>query len=269
MLLFLVKSTMAQYYYKDIVVPAQTMENWRAYKKNNISSVKLVSIEKNGEPTEGFECTQTIAKDFSSINTYTHSATTVSSDLIAFYDANGLLKKTIDTSDTYVSTTEYEYDANGRIASITNTALETDNQVKSSEKHDWQYNQQGVPVSMIKIKNNSDTTYVQFKADEKGNVIEEKPIHNQSPLPVVYYYYNENNQLTDIVRYNLKAQRLLPDYIFEYDANKRLSSMLFVTEGTGDYQKWIYEYDDRGLKSRESCYNKKRELLGRIEYQYK
>ena len=41
-----------------------------------------------------------------------------------------------------------------------------------------------------------------------------------------------------------------------------------VQEGASSYQKWIYQYDDKGLKTKESCYNKQRELLGHVEYQY-
>jgi hypothetical protein len=44
--------------------------------------------------------------------------------------------------------------------------------------------------------------------------------------------------------------------------------MLVVPEGSNDYQKWLYEYDDKGLKTKESCFNKKKELMGRIEYSY-
>ena len=66
-------------------------------------------------------------------------------------------------------------------------------------------------------------------------------------LPSIYYYYDNDGRLTDIVRYNQKAGRLLPDYVFEYNSG-RLSSMLFVPAGSTDYQKWIYSYDANGLK---------------------
>jgi YD repeat-containing protein len=266
--LLMMKTAVAQYYYKDIVLTAQTTEKWKAFQKSKVSDVKLISYETNGQPTEGFECNQTVARDFSSINTFTHGPANPISNLTAFYDTKGLLKKTIDTSDSYQSTTEYEYDANGHIASITNTSLETDNHIKDSEKHEWKYNQNGTPVSMLKIKLDIDTTYVTFKTDEKGNIIEESAIHNRQPLPTIYYYYNNDKMMTDIVRFNVKAQRLLPDYIFEYDANNRVSSMLVVTAGTSDYQKWLYQYNENGLKSMEACFNKKRELLGKVEYQY-
>jgi len=267
LLLFMCSDSMAQFYYKDILANRQTSDKWKMYKDNKISSVKLISYEPNGTPTEGFDCNQTVAADFSTIDTYTRSNASTVSNLVAYYDDKGLLTKTIDTSDTYQSTSEYTYDAGGRLSTIINTAVETDNHVKSIEKHIWTYNQQSVPVSMIKIKDDLDTTYVQFTIDDKGNVIEEKAVRNGVKLPVIYYYYSDENHLTDIVRYNAKAQRLLPDYIFEY-ANGRVSSMLFVPPGSGDYQKWIFQYDEKGLKKRDTCFNKKKELLGKVEYQY-
>jgi uncharacterized protein RhaS with RHS repeats len=152
--------------------------------------------------------------------------------------------------------------------SIINTSIETDNHLKETEQHLWQYDAQGRPSGMLKIKNGSDTTFVRFTTDEKGNIAEEHSSRKNIQLPTVYYYYDAAHHLTDIVRYNLKAQKLLPDYIFEYDENNRLISMLIVPEGTSDYMKWLYGYNDKGLKIKEACFSKQKQLLGRIEYQY-
>ncbi len=45
--------------------------------------------------------------------------------------------------------------------------------------------------------------------------------------------------------------------------------MLTVPEGSDDYQKWNYTYNDDGLKIKETGYNKRKQLLGTIEYSYK
>ena len=84
----------------------------------------------------------------------------------------------------------------------------------------------------------------------------------------MFYYYDDKNRLTDIVRFNEKLKQLLPDYIFEYEDNGELSTMTVIPEGSSDYQKWYYKYDDSGLRLAEFCYNKKTELLGKIEYDY-
>ncbi len=267
-LIIIGSSASAQFYYKDILITRQTIEKWKSYKENSVRSVKLTSYEGNGKPTEGFSAEQTVAKDYSEIVTSTQSAESPPTHLIGFYDPNGLLIKTVDTSDTYQSTTEFGYDPQRNPLTITNNSLETDNHINETEQHIWKYDAAGKPVSMLKIKNGTDTSFIQFLSDEKGNIAEERATHNKLELPVIYYYYNPENRLTDIVKFNSKAHRLLPDFIFEYDKEGHLSSMLYVQEGSNDYQKWYYEYNEKGLKRKDTCFNKKKELLGKIEYEY-
>ncbi|MDP4128665.1 MAG: hypothetical protein Q8918_07620 [Bacteroidota bacterium] len=262
---FLSLSGSSQYYYKDILLPEQTRSIWKSYVSNKVKKVNIASTERNGEPTPGFECSQTVSPDFRSITTFTQSADVQSSVLQTFYDASGRMIKTVDTSDSYKSVSEYSYDGQGELSSIVNTSLETDNHIQATEIHHWIY--AGKAAQMIKIKNGSDTTFVNFKTDDKGRIIEEDPMHGKERLPAVYYYYDDQGRLTDIVRYNEKAGRLLPDYIFEYNT-QGISSMLFVPSGSNDYQKWLYEYDDRGLKTGETCYNKRKEIMAKISYAY-
>jgi YD repeat-containing protein len=257
----------AQYYYKDLLVTRQTTAQWKLYQVNKVKTVTLNSFEGDGQPSEGFSGDQQVASDYSGITTHTHAPGSPESWLIASYAAAGRPVTTLDTSDTYQSSSDYDYDGEGKLTGITNTSLETDNKRKDIEQHLWSYSQ-GKPSGMLKIKNGSDTTFVHFVADEKGNIAEEHATHNGIDLPTVYYYYDIKGQLTDIVRFNVKANRLLPDYVFEYDAGGRLQSTLIVQEGGVGYQKWVYDYDDTGLKSRESCFNKKKQLLGRVEYRY-
>ena len=257
-----------QYYYKDIIVTRQTNEKWSLYKSGKVRSVKLLSLDPTGQPAAGFDCKQSVSNNFTEIRTTTVSNMTTASSLTAFYDSKGLLKKTIDTSDTYQSTTEYEYDAAGHVLSINNSSLETDNQIKNTENHIWTYDPQGIPTGMLKIRNNTDTTYVKFVTDEKGDIVEEHPVSHRLDLPVIFYYYNNDHFLTDIVRFNKKANRLLPDYIFGPDAQGQIISMLFLPPGTNEYQQWAYEYNEKGLRQTETCYNKKKELMGKIEYEY-
>ena len=110
---------------------------------------------------------------------------------------------------------------------------------------------------------------VRFVLDGKGNVTEERSSRMGAPLPTFYYYYDADNHLTDIVRYSLRAARLLPIEMFEYGEDGRVSSALIVPEeGNSFYEKWFYEYDEKGLKVKDFCYNKEKELLGSVEYRY-
>lgn len=163
----------SQYYFKDILLTRQNQENWKSYRDKKVREVDIHSLDANDEITPGFVCTLRISPDFNTITTFTKSNDIAASTLQAFYDPHGWMIKTIDTSDSYNSTTEYSYGAEGEILSMTNTSLETDNHVSVIEKHLWKYNM-GKPIEMIKIKNGADTTFVSFTLDEKGNVAEEK-----------------------------------------------------------------------------------------------
>jgi hypothetical protein len=61
---------------------------------------------------------------------------------------------------------------------------------------------------------------------------------------------------------------MLPDYLFDYDKNGRVIQMTQIQPNNADYLIWKYTYNDKGLKSREQVYNKKKEYMGRIEYHY-
>jgi YD repeat-containing protein len=257
----------AQYYYNDILGTRQSIDKWKSYQAAKVRSVAVSSFEGDGRPTDGFEGRQVIDRDSMKITTFTKTNLSQPEALVSYYNAQGQLVKTVDTSDTYQSTTIYTYDASGNILTISNSSLETDNQVKDSEVHIWHYDASGLPINMLKVKSGTDSTYIEFVKDENGNIVEEKPMHLGERLPSVYYYYQDHH-LTDIVRYNQKAGRLLPDYMFTYNPAGHYNSMIFVPPSSTNYQKWIYQYNDHGLKATDACYNKRDELLGRIEYQY-
>jgi YD repeat-containing protein len=260
----------AQFYYKDIISTRQNIAKWQAYKAARVRSVRVSSFEADGQPTGGFQLDETVNSDFSGMTTHSKANGATETWTFATYSPEGLLTGITDTSDTYQSISTYQYDNHGRLTSITNTSTEMDNHVTAVETHLWQYGATGgdQPTGMLKILNNTDTTYIRFVFDDKGNIGEEHATRTGGALPVIYYYYDDSNRLTDVVRYNLKAQRLLPDDIFTYGEDGSMTSLLAVQEGAASYQKWVYTYNDKSLRTKESCYSKERELLGHIEYQY-
>lgn len=260
-------SASAQFYYKDILATQDLMKKQQAYRKAQVKAVEYASFDANNQPIEGFSCQQTVASDFSSIRTVTKTSLAGTSESMSWYNQRGQLVKSVDTADGSKTNTEYKYDAANRLISIKSVSM-SPGQASNEEEHLWFYTQQGKPERALKIKNAIDTTYITFVPDEKGNVGEEKSIRKNISLPTIYYYYDEDNLLTDIVRYNSRARKLLPDYVFEYEDN-RVASMLITEEGTGDYQKWYYSYDDNGLKLQDACYSKAKTLIGRVEYDYK
>ncbi len=257
----------AQYFYQDLILSAETSEKLKKMKAAGIKTVRLQSFESDGSPTEGFQGQQSIANKYTQIITELNSVINGSSTLISYFNNEGLLIKTIDTTDGASSTTNYTYDENKRMTNITSIARSYRHDV-DKEEHIWTYGPGGKPVRLLRIKNNTDTIFTSFILDEHKNVVEENSTRKGVGLPSYFYYYDNNNRLTDIVTYNQKANRLLPVYVFEYGKNGLLQSMLVVPEGSDDYQKWVYHYNEADLKIKENCYNKKKRLLGRVEYRY-
>lgn len=268
LLCFSYVNTVCQYYYKDLVSVQQINQNFQLYKANKIKSVKLKSFQGESPVTEGFIGEQTVNLAKNTVVTYTKTADAGESFFTAFYDSHGMLIKTTDSTGESVSTSAYEYDSNSRLSKISHETHAADRSSAITEVHLWEYNPNGKPGKMIVIKNLRDSTIVNFTLDGQGNVTEEQAFRKGLPQSKIFYYYDTMNRLTDVVRYNDRARRLLPDYMFEYDENGELSTFTVVPEGSNDYQKWYYKYDDTGLKVVEFCFNKKNQLLGKVEYNY-
>lgn len=259
--------TFAQYFYKDLVVTNQAAAQLARYKDQGVHHVKVTSYESDGEPTEDFTGARNINNTYTQITTSLQSPLGGASELTSTFNAAGQLTRSRDTTDGSGSTSEYTYDSKGNLVKMLNLSVSV-GQATEREEHLWTYGPQDKPEKMLRIKNNSDTTYVSFVKDEKGNVVEENSRRNGVTLPSVYYYYDDENRLTDIVSYNDRAKRLLPMNVFEYNQRNQVSSMLVVQEGTDDYQKWLYEYNEDGLRVRETCLNKRKQLMGKIGYEY-
>jgi YD repeat-containing protein len=271
LLCVMTQASQAQYFYKDLIATRENTSHWQSYRDNRVKSVTLSSFEADGKPTEGFVGEKRLTDDYSEITTHTKTSGTTDSWIITEYSPQGRVLKNTDTSDTYRNVTVYQYDDRGHIGVITDTSIETDNQLRDVEQHRWTYDATHAdkPSSMLKIMNGMDTTYVRFVLDDKGNVVEEHASRHGTSLPVIYYYYDASGRMTDIVRYSARAQRLLPMNMFEYGEDGRMQSMLVVPEeGNSFYQKWYYEYNEKGLKVKDFCYNKEKELLGTVDYEY-
>ena len=158
----------------------------------------------------------------------TNNNKTVSSLYHSFND-RGLLIKTVDSAAGVKSTSTYTYDASGKIISISNSATDADSSAdfSQSEIHLYIYNN-GKLEKMWRIINKKDSLEVKFVIDE-NNVVEERNFRQGVLTDPIYYYYDEKNRLTDIVRFNYKANRLLPDYLFEYDDNDRVIQKITTT----------------------------------------
>ena len=186
------------------------------------------------------------------------------------FNDRGQLISSVDSAINVKGTSTYTYDANGKIISISNSATDADSSgdFSQTEVHQYIY-KDGKLDKMWRIINKADSLEVRFVTDEHGNVIEERNFRRGVLADPIYYYYDDRNRLTDIVRFNYKANRLLPDYLFEYDDNDRVIQKITTTSGNNlGYLTWRYLFDEKGLKTKEALFNKDKQLQGRIDFSY-
>lgn len=256
----------AQYYYKDLLSTKKDNNEFSVLKNNKINLVKISSFDEHDQPSDGFFCEKRINKDFSQSKLMTNSNITGESLLVTDYNNNGYMLKTITTTPHSTNTVEYKYDAEGKITYIqTRTTAEGDlNGI--TESHEYIY-ENGRPVKMLRKKNNTLISTITFIADDKGNIIEEDP-SGTSIDKKYFYYYDDSNRLTDVVHFNPVANRLLPDYMFEYTNGNKPEKIISVDETGRNYFIWRYAYDDKKLPEIQKCYSKEKQLLGTIQYEY-
>jgi hypothetical protein len=257
----------AQYYYKDIIVTGQINASYRVLRDNKVTHVTLTPSSL--DPSQNnVTLQQTVYPSQKLVVTYTKVPDAPESWLKSYYNAGGLLTKTADSSADVVITSLYEYDAAGKLVTVSSNSVPV-NDPAETEIHQWNYNSNGQPAQMVKIKNGNDTSFVSFTADEQGNAAEEKVLHKKESMGTTFYYYDAQHHLTDVARFNVKANRILPDYMFEYNDASQVSQMIVVPSGSNDYQTWKYVYNEKGLKQKDICYSKQKEMVASIEYTYK
>ena len=257
----------AQYYYKDILNTIQLNKEFSILKDQQIKNIKLKSFEDNDEPSEGFFCEKKINKNYSQSEMISKSYITGQSLLVTDYNTDGLIIKTTNSTPTTNNITQYEYDSNGRLTALRTITYADADSIQITETHEYTYNDKGKPVKMLRKKNNQLLSTITFITDDKGNIVEENVEGNSSDKKY-FYYYDDKNHLTDVVHYNELAKRLLPDYMFEYNALDEPKQMISIDESGRNYFIWKYAYNDKQLPEIQKCYSKEKRLLGTIEYEY-
>jgi hypothetical protein len=263
--LLLAIASQAQYYYKDIIGTKETADLIKNYRNNKVSRVVLNSYDAENTKNDDFYVEQVYSDQV--LKTITRSGVTEESVLLSYSDINGNVIKTVDSSEIMTSISTYNYTADGQLQSVVSNSSDSSHKTSQTESHLWEYNN-GRISRMLRIRDQKDTTYVTFKFDDKGNVIEEQTTRKGITSEPVYYYYDNNSRLTDIVRFNNKAKRLLPEYLFEYSPSNQVIQKITVPANGSEYLIWRYQYDNRGLKIKEAVYDKRKQLTGKIEYQY-
>lgn len=257
----------AQYYFNDIISIQLSNDQYKLLRSQKIRKINAVSYEADNTLTEGFALEEDISLDGKRITLSTSTSGGNAAVTHRFYEL-GKLKKTQSTGKNIENKTEYTYTDKGWIQKIVLTTTDTAMKSTLTEAHEWSYNETGLPASMLKIKNRTDTTLVELVRDEQGNVVEERWKKKNRTLETYYYYYDASKRLTDIVRYNIRLKKLMPDFQYEYDSNGRTTQMIQFSWNSSSYIIWKYTYNEKGLKKDETGYDKEKKPIGRIVYSY-
>lgn len=266
-LLLIVIEVQSQYYYKDLMAAANITQLMKIYTNNNIHTVTSTGYTPNGVTTSAFNEIQDVDKNKMQLK-ITTIVNQVGSRVTYKFNELGKLQSVEDSSTGMISKSNYVYNNDGKLVEINNTISDSSQDFTQTEIHSWIYNNEK-PEKMWRIINKSDSLEVRFKTDGSGNIIEEQNFKKGKGSDPIYYYYDDNNRLTDIVRYNTKAKRLLPDFMFEYDDQNRVIQKITTLSNLSlGYLTWRYLYDEKGMKIKEALFNKEKQLQGRIDYSY-
>lgn len=264
--LFLGNSLCGQFYLNDILGLKISQEKYQLMRKNKIINITANSIEADGSNTKGFSLNQGLQIDGKKMVTTIANIASPTEKITNTYELSKL-KRTIKNRSSIQTTTDYTYDEKGLLNKIISTTIDSIQKKPISETHLWQYQTNGIPISMVKWGDGIDTVKVAFFADSTGNIIEEYWYKKGKKIESYYYYYT-NNQLTDVVRFNAKANRLIPDFVYEYNQQNQLTSMIQVSFNGNSVIHWTYTYHSNGLRETETARDKEKNIIAKITYSF-
>lgn len=258
----------AQYYYKDILKTKEINREITTLKEANLHLIQLKSFEDDDTPSDGFFCEKKLNADFSKSEMVSKSLLTEESLVATFYDNKNGIIKAVTSTPSVTNTVLYEYNSDGNLNKITMVTSSNLDSSKIEETHEYFYSPDKKVEKMIRRKNGQIISTIAFQADENGNIIEEKVSGKSGDINYLYYY-DAKNRLTDVVHFNEKAQKLLPDFMFEYNTKNLVKQMISIETNASNYIVWKYAYNEFNLPEIQKGYSKEKRLLGTIEYEYK
>lgn len=276
-ILFILISFVAksQYYYSDIVSTAETNHLMQTYLANKVKMVTATGYDENGVKATDFVEVKEIKENGRTLKVSTRNTQYYSAVYNRFDDKTRLIS-VADSSSVILSNISYQYDGAGRIVNVQNAQSDSTSDFNQIERHQWYYNESGKPVKMWRTINGGDSVEIRFNPDENGNPGEEISYRNGIETDRVYYYFDEKGRITDIVRYNKKVKKLLPDMIFTYDEDGKVIQKINSSNSDNlgrvtwfGYIIWRYIYNENGLKTKEALFDKDQQLAGKIEYNYR
>lgn len=261
-------NTFAQYYYRDIWTNQQVNKEFVLLKSQGIKAINLKSFEADGSESEGFFAEKKIDRNYLRSEMNSKSNVTEQSILITYYNPQGKVIRSIDSTSSTSNHTDYKYDDKGSLKKVIFYSRADDDSTAIGEEHEYFYNAAGSLERMIKKKMNTDYSVVSFKFDDKGNVTEEDEVIKDQVNKKYYYYYDDSNRMTDVVHFNERLNKLMPDFAYQYNEQGLADWLTCTKEGTSDYVIWRYHYNENKLRDIEKLFSKDKKIVGTIEYQY-
>lgn len=258
------QTVLSQYYLNDCIGLTQSQEKYQLMRKHRIKLIEATSIEADGSATPGFVLQQTLQTDGKKMITTIGQPNSSIETITNFYELSKL-KKTVVKRSSLETKTEFFYHSRGMLEKLVSTTIDSNQLIPVSETHFWTYGSNGAPIQMLKWGNSIDTLQVNFLSDSTGLVLEENWIKKGKTVETYYYYYT-NQRLTDVVRYNQRAKKLLPDFVYEYNAQDQLTQMAQFDGRSIVY--WTYTYDPNGLRASETARDKQKNILTKINYRF-
>jgi antitoxin component YwqK of YwqJK toxin-antitoxin module len=268
----IIQNLSAQYYYSDLQGLLQLENKQNLYRALHVREIQGRAVSNSGQVQSNFQENTVVSADAdtSRLEQLQEGGTTRTTFI---FSKTGQLLEQTEIRPGYISQIRYTRGLNGRIERIENNSSDSLSGFNQREIHRWEYLANGQPRKMWRVLDQNegmaDTTEIQLIYDTTGTVTEEHSFKHGQETGFYYYYYNDQNQITDIVRFNTKFKRLLPDQLFEYDENGSLIQRMLLT-GSRDitYLIWRYGYRSDGLIQEEALFNNKKEHTGSIRYSY-
>ena len=261
-------SSFGQFYYNDIADAKMISDRMKIYLAQKVKTITATGYDTRNVKTTDFNEWQEIDPLKKILKVTSRNGQQVTRQSYQFDDQLKLIG-IVDSSTDIKSTTVYSYDGKGNIVSIKTTTNDSLKDFSETIEHSYINNAAGKPEKLWRITNGTDSMEYRFTVDDKGNVVDEHLYRRDVAFDPIYYYYDDKNRLTDVVRYDKKLKKLMPDMLFEYDESDRvIQKMNVMSSNRPDYIIWRYIFNEKGLKAKEALFNKQKELTGKIEYAY-
>ncbi len=264
----------AQYFYNDIVGTQETNRQMQTYLANKVKTVTAVGYTANGTRATDFDELHELLESGKALKIVTMANSTRTASYNRF-DGQGRVISISDTLLGVANITTYEYDNTGKIVVVQNTVKDPENEIDQVEVHTWFYNKNGKAERMWCVVNKKDSLEIRYTPDEDGNPGEEIVYRKGKETDRIYYYFDEQGHLTDIVRFDERVRKLMPENVITYDDGGRVLQVVSKSKGQEfkkitfvGYQTWRYVYNEKGLKVAEALFNYNMDMTGRIKFNY-